>query len=134
MALMTFEKHASFPLSEHFDVREFHCRCKHVDCVTTLIDMALIEMLEEIHRLLDEAVGHVYPLFVKSGYRCEKHNLETPDAVPGSQHPQGTAADIVVPNKYHRLVEMLVGDRGGVGFYNDRLHVDVRGVRARWGK
>jgi len=94
----------------------------------------LIVLLEEIHDFIELATGYRLPVSVSSGYRCEKHNADTPGAAKDSLHPDGKAADIIIPNKLHRMISMLVGARGGVGFYDDRLHVDVRGSRARWGK
>lgn len=134
MTLLIESKDKSYPLSEHFELAEFRCKCFYPECNVTKVDTDLIALLEDIHRFLDEAIGHVFPIKVKSGYRCVRHNDETPGAAKDSQHPEGKAADIIIPNKYHRMISMLVGDRGGVGYYDDRLHIDVRGSRARWGK
>ncbi len=132
MELLGFKKGSSAQLSDHFSVSEFDCKCKYPECTMTRISPELIDMLEEIRMKLKEAIGRAFPIVIKSGYRCEAHNADTPGAVDGSQHPQGRAADIIIPNKYHNLIDIFVGDRGGVGFYDDRLHIDVRGSRARW--
>ncbi len=134
MAIVTARKTDDIKLSEHFTFKELHCKCSYEDCVESKIDMDLIFLLEEVRAFLAEVAGYEIPMTPTCGYRCEKHNLDTPGAVLGSQHPEGKAADIIIPNKYHRVIAMFVGNRGGVGFYEDRLHIDVRGSRARWGK
>lgn len=132
MTMLNFVKGCSFELSPHFDVNEFHCKCTYVDCSETNVSTDLIELLESIHTLMEESIGHAFPIKITSGFRCVKHNTDTPGAAPDSQHPLGTAADIIIPNKFQRMVDIVVGSRGGVGFYEDRLHVDVRGTRERW--
>lgn len=134
MSLVRARRTDDLKLSENFTFKEFHCQCKYEECVESKIEMDLILLLEEVREFLSEVAGHTFPMTVTSGYRCVKHNDDTPGSVAGSQHPEGKAADIIIPNKYHRVISMFVGNRGGVGFYEDRLHIDVRGSRARWGK
>lgn len=75
-----------------------------------------------------------FRLKITSGYRCVRHNDETPGAAEHSQHIVGKAADVLIPNEYHTKVASFVGKRGGVGFYEGRLHIDVRGSADRWGR
>ena len=75
------------------------------------------------------------PIIVNSGYRSPEHNAAV-GGVPNSQHVLGTAADIR-PEDLNDLPELQeicneMNARGGVGFYNTFVHVDVRGERARW--
>lgn len=77
-------------------------------------------------------------LIVNSGYRSPEHNAATPGAAPNSYHVKGLAADI--RPKDLSLVDELwaladkMNETGGVGRYNTFVHVDRRGVRARWDK
>jgi Uncharacterized protein conserved in bacteria len=92
----------------------------------TKVDLDLVELLEVIRLALG------IPLKVSSGYRCAEHNAKVGGSAPHSQHIVGKAADIIVPDSKHYLVEAIVGNKGGFGRYDDRCHVDIRGERARW--
>lgn len=78
--------------------------------------------------------GHA--LIVNSGYRSPEHNAKTKGAAPNSYHVKGLAADIRPqdPKKVDELWELAdrMNQTGGVGRYNTFVHVDRRGVRARW--
>lgn len=115
-------------LSPNFQLHEFRCRCTRRDCLVTMVDTELVDLLEETRDEIER------PIKITSGYRCKAHNATIPGAAKDSTHLQGEAADILVPDEFHAIVDKLVGNRGGVGFYRNRLHVDVRGKRARWGK
>lgn len=130
LATLTLKKQDNTQLSAHFKASEFDCPCGQ--CNETKINTDLVELLEDVHNVITEILGHEFPIKVSSGYRCETHNATVPGAVSGSQHPLGNAADVIIPNKYHQVISILVGKRGGVGFYPDRLHIDCRGSKARW--
>ncbi|MDR1020422.1 MAG: peptidase M15 [Synergistaceae bacterium] len=72
-----------FPVSPHFNLREFECRC----CGCVKLSGKLILMLEEFR----SALGR--PVVITSGYRCPRHNA----AVGGARrslHLTGRAADM----------------------------------------
>jgi len=48
----------------------------------------MIELLQEIRDL------HARPMFISSGYRCEKHPVESMKELPG-EHTYGLAVDII---------------------------------------
>lgn len=116
------------PLSLHFSLKEFRCRCDSESCQTTKISSELIDILEEIRSLFGA------PLKVTSGYRCEEHNAQIPGAVKNSYHTKGLAADILIPDHFHKAISDRYHGKLGIGFYNNRLHIDVRKGCARWGK
>lgn len=113
-------------LSDHFSLREFRCPCELTSCTVTKVDLSLIELLEIIRLALG------IPLKITSGYRCPEHNASIDKSAPKSQHIEGKAADVLIPDHKHYLVEAMVGDKGGFGRYDDRVHVDTRGSKARW--
>ena len=112
-------------ITDHFSQQEFTCKC---GCGEVLIDMQLVYGLEVLRRLLRK------PIIINSAYRCEAHNKAV-GGVDNSQHRLGTAADIRVsgmtPSEIHKLACNIFD---GVGLYDNFVHVDVRGVKARWGK
>ncbi len=77
--------------------------------------------------------GHA--LVVNSGYRSPAHNAAV-GGVPNSYHTKGLAADIrpVDPKDLDELYELAdrMNQTGGVGRYETFVHVDRRGVYARW--
>lgn len=122
--------------SEHFAKSEFVCHCcgRGAD----KIDLRLIELLEELRTKAG------VPIQVNCGYRCPTHNAEV-GGVPKSQHVEGTAADITIPqigfDKAARLVQSINFD--GIGYYAPLesggswfIHVDVRdggiGSKIEW--
>jgi uncharacterized protein YcbK (DUF882 family) len=76
---------------------------------------------------------------VTSGYRSPEHNKKV-GGVSNSQHLEGKAADIQVkgmrPMAVFRVIERLINDgkmkQGGLGLYNNFVHYDIRGEKARW--
>lgn len=111
--------------SKYFKPAEFACKC----CGEVHIEDKLIDLLDAIR----EEVGH--PVYVTSGYRCQKHNTKVGGAKK-SQHMEGIAADIYVrgmsqPKLYHLIEEKF--NPGGLGLYSRWVHVDARkGNKARW--
>ena len=79
---------------KNFRIQEFECRC---GC----------EMPPEVEANIEALVSNVLdplrdeygkPIYVNSGYRCEKHNKAV-GGVPKSQHMLGQAADISVKSE-----------------------------------
>lgn len=75
-------------LTEHFNKREFECRC----CHDVKVSSKLVEELEYIRQYLDA------PIIILSGYRCEKHNKEV-GGLKNSLHTMGAAADFYAIGK-----------------------------------
>ena len=74
----------------NFKMKEFECKCGQCRMpseVQTNIETLVANVLDPLR----EAYGK--PIYVNSGYRCEKHNADV-GGVPKSQHLVGEAADI----------------------------------------
>ncbi len=89
----------------------------------------LLHLLNRIRRSFGK------PIIVNSAYRSPEHN-KTVGGVENSFHVQGLAADIRPEslddlNDFQDLCLDLNLD-GGVGLYDTFVHVDARGVKARW--
>ena len=90
---------------KNFKIQEFVCRC---GCempaeVRQNIEALVANVLDPVR----EAYGK--PIYVNSGYRCEKHNKAV-GGVPKSQHMLGQAADISVKSEKLKVkseLEML---------------------------
>ncbi|HAV1601587.1 TPA: DUF882 domain-containing protein [Enterobacter hormaechei subsp. xiangfangensis] len=113
-------------LSEHFNRREFACKCS---CGFADVSPELVKRLEKAR------VHFNAPITINSGCRCARHNKNV-GGLPGSQHVKGTAADIVVkgvkPSVVADWFEKTWPDSGGVGRYASFTHVDVRPGVSRW--
>lgn len=115
-------------VSSHFRVSEF--RCHH--CGEFKLSRRLVDALEKLRH----KCGNV-PVHVRSGYRCPEWNQRV-GGVPGSKHLSGEAADIVVagkePVEVAEIAEEIAEFRhGGIGTYQNFVHVDVRrDGAARW--
>lgn len=116
----------------HFNTAEFESRDgKPSPYGETVVKPELIVRLNAIRTAFGK------PIIVTSGYRSPEHN-KVVGGVKNSTHVQGIAADIQPKNltdldELYTLVEKFNKD-GGIGRYNDFIHVDVRGVAARWDK
>ncbi len=77
--------------------------------------------------------GH--ELVVNSGYRSPEHNKAV-GGVPNSYHTKGLAADIRPkdPAQLEELWQLAdrMNETGGAGRYDTFVHVDRRGLYARW--
>ena len=115
---------------KYFRINEFVCRC---GCEMPPEVQANIEAL--VSNVLDpvrEAYGK--PIYVNSGYRCEKHNKAV-GGVPRSQHMVGQAADISLrltayglQDELMKLVRIIVlqGRFDQLIIYPTFLHVSYR--------
>ena len=113
-------------LSKHFSKSEFACKC---GCGFSQPTPELIIKLEKLRELCGNK-----PMTINSGCRCAKHNKAVGGA-KNSQHQYGTAADVrQVPGLTIDQMAKLAEQAGfdGIGKYNGRIHVDVRGCKARW--
>ena len=123
-------------IGKYFDDYEFSCWCdRHgVDAdghkiLDHIIDERLVDVLDRIR----ERLG--VPITVNSGYRCPEHNEEV-GGVSDSQHVLGTAADITYDgidvDYLAEIAEECGADGIGKYYYQDFVHIDVRGYAARW--
>jgi zinc D-Ala-D-Ala carboxypeptidase len=88
------------------------------------------EALDKLQKLRDK-IGK--PLIINSAYRSPSHNKEVGGS-PNSQHLFGIAFDISLQEHNREDLTRAAEDVGfmGVGQYNTFIHVDDRGVKARW--
>lgn len=119
-------------LSLNFSRSEFACKGEGCCGQSSPISLELIDSLE----LLREQIGH--PLIVSSGFRCNNYNTKVGGA-PSSQHTQGVAADIILPEgiaiaDFLTAAEKIRAFRhGGIGVYPNWLHLDTRqSGKVRW--
>lgn len=119
-------KSSSTKLSAHFDASEFVCHC--CGRGAEKISPRLIELLEQLRAKVGK------PIHINCGYRCPKHNAEV-GGVVNSQHIDGTAADIFIPQIGYDRAKQIIEDLpfDGVGLYppldsggNWFIHVDTR--------
>jgi hypothetical protein len=116
---------------EYFDRNEFACKCggKYCDGFPVEPDRELLQILVETRKHFGQ------PVYINSGIRCETHNKNVGGA-SRSQHMQGTAADIRVKGEQPKTVaaylETLLPNTGGIGIYDNFVHVDVRKNQSRW--
>lgn len=122
----SMQKNANLKVSNNFRVREFACQ-DGTDPV--FIDRGLVSILQKIRDHFDR------PVYINSGYRTPAHN-ERVGGAKYSQHLYGMAADISVsyvnPEEVAKFADTLMPNSGGVGLYNDFVHIDIRTVKARW--
>jgi uncharacterized protein YcbK (DUF882 family) len=117
-------------LSPHFKVKEFQCKD---GSGAVLVSLPLVQVLERIRAKFGK------PVTINSGYRNKSYNRDLGSS-DGSQHCQGTAADItikgVTPRQIAVFAETLLPDGGGIGLYEYAsggfTHIDVRVKKARW--
>ncbi len=114
---------------KNFGINEFVCRC---GCcakadggglkadVKANIEALVAEVLDPVR----EAYGK--PIYVNSGYRCEKHNAAV-GGVPRSQHLVGEAADIYGTDN-QQLARLIVaqGRFDQLILYPSFLHVSYK--------
>ena len=113
----------------YFTEKELACK----DCGANGATDELKEALDDYRK----AVGD--PVIVDSAYRCPQHNQNV-GGLSGSMHLFGKAADIRAVGKtlqemYDTAKTIPAFLNGGIGVYDGNfIHVDVRGVKARWAR
>jgi len=84
--------------------------------------------VEFIHKLDELRAACGFPFYITSGYRSEKHSIESKKEKPGT-HAQGIAADIGVSGGAQRMAivkNALAMGFNGVGVARGFIHVDIR--------
>jgi uncharacterized protein YcbK (DUF882 family) len=122
--------------TEHFIWEELICKCGCRESAEVRKNIFyLATLLERIRSVIGK------PVIVTSAFRCAKHNAGIGGA-GSSRHIRGQAADIKVigmdGSALATVIEGLIKKgalpEGGLGTYENRVHYDFRGHRARWKK
>lgn len=116
-------------LTKNFSRAEFACKGANCCWHSAPMNIRLVSALQ----ILRDKVG--LPLTINSGFRCVKHNAAEGGAKE-SQHLYGTAADIALPQGYSPVQFAALAESlclfDGIGIYDNFIHLDVRGTKARW--
>jgi len=134
-------------ISEHFRRSEYACRC---GCGFDAADKELNEVHEDLREYFTEKYGDSVSVEITGPNRCIKHNetiqkKDNPEYVPFSSkstHINGIASDLKVWIIWHKkqvpagevsdYLERRYPDKYGIGRYNNRTHIDIREIKARW--
>jgi uncharacterized protein YcbK (DUF882 family) len=95
------------------------------------IDIVEVEALWEVQQAL-ALQGIAKPLVVTSGFRTLQTNEAIENAARDSMHLYGKAADLYVPGVSMRDLFDVCWSRavsGGIGYYDDHVHLDSGGRR-----
>lgn len=118
--------------SEHFSESELSCHGVACCGGANEVKQELLDALEAFR----EVVGR--PVVMDCAYRCHMHNSAVGGA-PGSEHPDGIAADIKVSGMtalemYRAALKVPAFANGGIGVAENQgyIHVDTRKDKARW--
>lgn len=125
-------------LSKNISRREIACHC---GCGTANFSPAAVAAFQQFREICGR------PMIFISGCRCPAHNSLV-GGEPNSFHlaqalMDGRAGDVRVPGltlreMYQNALLVPAFKNGGIGVYPDGnnrfLHLDVRGVKARWGR
>lgn len=117
-------------LSKNFDRNEFQCHGKSCCGHSAPISLILVQRLQSLR----DRIKH--PIYIVSGFRCQTWNKQIGSKAT-SQHTLGLAADIrsdrYSPDQLAEFAELMYDfQTGGIGIYENFLHLDIRGVAARW--
>lgn len=128
MAVKTYKYNCKTQLTEHFNVKEFRCKCGKSHNI--LLDTSLVNMLEKLYKKLNCS-----KIVVNSGYRCASHD-KTVGGNGRGQHVLGKAADVVCYDKNGKIIDARIvccaaQDLNFKGIANISLkyqatHLDVR--------
>ena len=115
-------------ISEHFLHCELSCKCQRCNSEDIVVP-ELIYILETIRWYFGK------PISISSARRCVRHNANV-GGKSSSLHIVGKACDFNVVGVDNNIVQeycdALIGNRGGLGRYDNFTHIDVRGIKARW--
>lgn len=110
-------------IDRFFNLDEFECPC----CNRVMLHLILLRKLSALR----QAIG--MRLIINSGYRCKKENRRV-HGVKASYHIFGLAADVEAPSmKISDLLKYAQNiDFGGIGIYDNFLHLDIRSDHESW--
>lgn len=114
-------------ITEHFDDREFMCKC---GCGKTILQKSIVERLEQLHKKMNAKA-----IVINSGYRCPKHSLAV-GGYSNDAHVMGFAADVTVYKQdgtpYTVETVAYYANKlgfGGIGMMGgNSIHLDTRDV------
>lgn len=137
-------------LTEHFSRSEFACQGDNCCGHSSPVHRSLPNALEILRRRVSDHLGKDTPLIISSGFRCITHNEEVQKEYnreykpfsSKSRHMLADAVDVMCPKGmsigvFKRLAEpcLFLEEAmyfGGIGIYNNRLHLDLRDVKLSW--
>lgn len=121
-------------LTKNFDLSEFECNDGSwmPDNVYNNVKRAA-NNLQKLRDIYKRSIN------ITSAYRSRKYNKKI-GGVSNSTHTLGLATDIQIKgidyNKLYNHIETLIQDglllEGGLGLYDNFIHYDIRGKKARW--
>lgn len=119
-------------LSKNFSRKDYECKC---GCGFNTVDVELNQVMQELRDHYNRKI------IITGGNRCAAYNHIIPGAAKDSQHQYGKANDFVVDGipavEVFEYLNEKYPSRYGIGLYTcpnqiSRVHLDVRGYRARW--
>lgn len=110
-------------IDRFFYLDEFECPC----CSCVKLSLVLLKKLSALRMVIQR------PLIISSGYRCKLYNTKV-GGVPTSYHLFGFASDVSVASmEMEDLLKYAKNIRfGGIGIYNNFLHLDIRPEPEFW--
>ena len=107
-------------LTANFSKEEFECPC----CQVSKMDKDFMGKLQVLRYVLER------PMYINSGYRCERHNREV-NGIPTSRHLIGIGADISTvgwtsADLYKVIKEAQNLGFSGIGISKSFIHLDTR--------
>lgn len=112
----------------YFSQQELACRCEYEDCDAKPFSLLLLEIMNSLRR------DYGKPIYVTSARRCKKHNQDVGGS-PKSQHLQGKAIDIIMPEEdmYEFIVNCNAYGIRAIGIGPGWMHLDIRnGTPTSW--
>lgn len=113
-------------VSKNFKASEYACH-DGSNAIFIADELAIL-----VQKIRDAAKA---PVTINSGYRTPSHNKANGGA-ENSMHLFGCAADLSCPklpmSDFRIIVNSVMGNKGGVGYYKSFIHVDCRSTPSRW--
>ena len=120
-------------ITEHFELAKCACPC----CDTLKITPGFFAHMKQLE-IMREELG--FPVIITSAYRCPAHNREVGGAVR-SWHllfatdvrpSRGSGFEDRLKLMYRAAIAPTWHVWGGIGYYDNFLHLDMRPEEARW--
>ena len=122
-------------LTKNLSRHEFSCEC---GCGLICADFELVNVIQDVCNHFKCSVD------ISGPNRCREHNetvqkKHNPGYIPyssTSKHMDGIAADCkfpsISPDDVADYLENKYPNKYGIGRYNNRIHIDIRSIKARW--